>query len=406
MQIIKLHFYICIKHVSLPKNLSMMVSRIITEKIKFLAGKYPIITLTGTRQCGKSTLLKSAFPDYRYVSLEDLDLRMMAKDDPRGFLENFASKTIIDEAQYVPELFSYIQTKVDAENKAGMYILSGSHNFLLLQNISQSLAGRTAVLKLAPFSVAELQNASLLPDTLNDFLFTGGYPRIYDKQIAPADFYPHYIQTYLDRDIRTMREISNLSQFVRFLKLCAARTGQLLNIASLANEAEISVPTANAWLSLLESSYVVFLLKPYHNNFNKRLVKSPKLYFYDTGLAASLLGLENAEQLSTHYLRGEIFETMVISDIVKQHFFAGLEPQIYFWRDSNKNEVDLLIESGGQLQAIEIKSSATMKNDFFGTLQLFQSFSGISHENLFVVYGGETDYTTKKGRFISWKNLQ
>ncbi|GHS94116.1 hypothetical protein FACS1894207_1750 [Bacteroidia bacterium] len=205
-----------------------MVNRIITEKIKYSATKYPVVTLTGTRQCGKSTLLKSAFPDYRYASLEDLDLRMQAKDDPRGFLQNFGGKTIIDEAQYVPELFSYIQTKVDTENEAGMYILSGSHNFLLLQNISQSLAGRTAVLKLAPFSIAELQNASLLPDTLNDFLFTGGYPRIYDKQIAPADFYPHYIQTYIDRDIRTLREISNLSQFVRFLKLCAARSGQLL----------------------------------------------------------------------------------------------------------------------------------------------------------------------------------
>jgi predicted AAA+ superfamily ATPase len=381
-----------------------MVSRIITEKIKFLATKYPVVTLTGTRQCGKSTLLKSTFPDYRYVSLEDLDLRIMAKEDPRGFLQNFGSKTIIDEAQYAPELFSYIQTKVDAENGVGMYILSGSHNFLLLQNISQSLAGRTAVLKLAPFSIPELQNAGLLPGTLNEFLFTGGYPRIYDRQIAPADFYPHYIQTYIDRDIRTIREISNLAHFVRFLKLCAARTGQLLNVTSLANEAEITVPTANAWLSLLESSYVVFLLKPYHNNFNKRLIKSPKLYFYDTGLISSLLGLENAVQLSTHYLRGEIFENMVITEFVKKYIFAGKEPHIYFWRDSNQNEVDLLLENGEQLQAIEIKSSATMKNDFFGGLETFQSISGISTENLFVVYGGETDYTTKKGKFVSWKN--
>jgi predicted AAA+ superfamily ATPase len=381
-----------------------MVPRIITEKIKYLAGKYPVITLTGTRQCGKSTLLKSAFPDYRYLSLEDPDLRLAAKDDPRGFLRNFGAKTIVDEAQHVPELFSCIQTKVDAENEAGMYILSGSHNFLLLKNISQSLAGRTAVLKLAPFSLSELQNASLLPSTLNEFLFTGCYPRIYDKQIEPPDFYPHYIQTYIDRDIRTLREISNLSQFVRFLKLCAARTGQLLNVTSLANEAGITVPTANSWLSLLESSYVIFLLKPYHNNFNKRLVKSPKLYFYDTGLAASLLGLESAAQLSTHYLRGELFETMVISEVVKQHLFIGKEPQIYFWRDSNKNEVDLLVEYGGHLQAIEIKSSATMKNEFFDTLKMFQSFSGISSENLYVIYGGDIDYKTDNGSFLSWKN--
>jgi predicted AAA+ superfamily ATPase len=382
-----------------------MVSRIITEKIKFLATKYPVVTLTGTRQCGKSTLLKSTFPDYRYVSLEDLDLRMMVKDDPRGFLTNFGAKTIIDEAQYVPELFSYIQTKIDAENETGTYILSGSHNFLLLQNISQSLAGRTAILKLAPFSIPELKNAGLLPDNINEWLLTGGYPRIYDRQIAPTDFYPHYIQTYIDRDIRTIREISNLSRFVRFLKLCAARIGQLLNLSSLANEAEITVPTANTWLSLLESSYVIFLLKPYHNNFNKRLIKSPKLYFYDTGLVSSLLGLENAAQLSTHYLRGEIFENMIIAETVKKYFFEGKEPQIYFWRDNNNNEVDLLLETSTKLQAIEIKSSATMKNDFFKGLETFQSISGIEPENSFVVYGGEIDYTAKKGKFVSWKNM-
>ena len=382
-----------------------MIPRILTEKVQYLAGKYPVVTLTGTRQCGKSTLLKYAFPDYRYVSLEDLDLRMMAKDDPRGFLQNFGPKTVIDEAQYVPELFSYIQTKVDTTNDVGMYILSGSHNFLLLQNISQSLAGRTAILKLAPFSIAELKDVNLLPASLNEYLFTGGYPRIYDKQIDPADFYPHYIQTYIDRDIRSLREINSLSQFVRFIKLCAARTGQLLNISSLANESGISIPTVNAWLSLLESSYVIYLLKPYHNNYNKRLIKSPKLYFYDTGLVSSLLGLESAEQLATHYLRGEIFETMVISEILKQHFFVGKEPPIYFWQDSNKNEVDLLIEKADGLQAVEIKTSATMNNDFFKTLKLFQSYSGISTDNLSVVYGGGSDYRTEIGKFISWKNL-
>ena len=393
------------KNRTFAENDFIMVERIIAEKVKYLATKYPVVTLTGTRQCGKSTLLKSAFPDYRYVSLEDLDLRMMAQDDPRGFLQNFSSRAIIDEAQYVPQLFSYIQTVVDAENEAGMYILSGSHNFLLMQNISQSLAGRTAVLKLAPFSVLELKNAGLLPNNLNDFLYTGGYPRIYDKQILPADFYPHYIQTYIDRDIRTLRSIANLSQFVRFLKLCAARVGQLLNVSALANEAEITVPTANAWLSLLESSYVLFLLKPYHNNFNKRLVKSPKLYFYDTGLVSSLLGLNSSEQLSTHYLRGELFENMVVSEVVKKHFFAGVEPQIYFWRDSNQNEVDLLIETGGELHAIEIKSSATMKNDFFNTLESFRQVSGIEQENLSVIYGGDIDYMTQRGKFVSWKNM-
>jgi predicted AAA+ superfamily ATPase len=382
-----------------------MIERIIAEKTKYLATKYPVVTLTGTRQCGKSTLLKAAFSDYKYISLEDLDLRVMAKEDPRGFLQNFGSRTIIDEAQYVPQLFSYIQTLVDLENESGMYILSGSHNFLLMQNVSQSLAGRTAVLKLAPFSISELKNAGLLPNSLNDYLFTGSYPRIYDKQIPPADFYPHYIQTYIDRDIRSLRAIANLSQFVRFLKLCAARVGQLLNVSALACEAEITVPTANAWLSLLESSYVLFLLKPYHTNFNKRLVKSPKLYFYDTGLVSSLLGLNSTEQLSTHYLRGELFENMVVSEIAKKHFFAGKEPQMYFWRDSNQKEVDVLLETDGQLQAIEIKSAATMKPDFFNNLESFRQISGIDHEHLSVIYGGDIDYMTQRGKFVSWKNL-
>jgi len=382
-----------------------MIPRALTDKIKQLTAKYPVVTLTGVRQCGKSTLLKSAFPDYRYVSLEDIDLRSLAATDPRGFLLNFGARTIIDEAQHVPELFSYIQTKVDATNEPGMYLLSGSRNFLLLKNATQSLAGRAAVLKLAPFSITELRAAGQLPADLNEWLVTGAYPRIYDRQIAPTDFYPHYLQTYVDSDIRTIREITNLPRFVHFLKLCAGRVGQLLNITSLAADAEISAATANEWLSLLESSFVIFLLRPYHNNFNKRLTKSPKLYFLDTGLAASLLGLENAAQLSTHYLRGGLFENMVVAEMLKRSLFAGREPQLYFWRDSNKNEVDLLVESDGQLRAIEIKSAATMRPDFFNNLNKFKEISGLAPENLSVIYGGDENYTTGTGTFVAWRNL-
>lgn len=384
----------------------MYIPRQLKDKLLYLATKYPVITLTGARQCGKSTLLKKNFPDYTYVSLEDMDIRQLAENDPRGFLKNFGIRLIIDEVQYVPSLFSYIQTYVDEINEPGMYILSGSQNFLLLENITQSLAGRTAVLRLGTFSISELTSYNPNLCDLNTLVYKGAYPRIYDFDIAPTDFYPHYIQTYIERDIRSMRNIADLSKFVRFLKLCAARTGQLLNTTSLANEAEVTVPTVTAWLSILEASYIIFLLKPYHRNYNKRLVKSPKIYFHDTGLAASLLGLSSREQLSTHYLRGELFENLIITEHVKSQYALGVDPSIYFWRDSNQNEVDLLIEQKDKLYAVEIKSSATLNPAFFKSLNKFQSISEISPENCMVVYGGDIDYTTTEGRFVSWKNTQ
>lgn len=386
-------------------KISVMIERTIEEKLRQMTTKFPVATLTGTRQCGKSTLLKQRFNEFKYVSLEDLDRRQFAIDDPRGFLMNFGTPLIIDEAQYAPGLFSYIQTRVDELNETGMYILSGSHNFLLMERISQSLAGRTAVLKMAPLSVDELRKASLLPENLNNWLLTGGYPRIYDKGIAPMDFFPSYVQTYLERDVRLLRNISDMSQFVRFLKLCAGRVAQLLNIASLASECSISVPTANAWLSILETSYTIFLLKPYYKNFNKRLIKSPKLYFCDTGLAASLLGLEEPQQMETHYLRGELFENMVISEFVKQAYTQGREPDLYFWRDSNNEEVDLLSEQGTTLECYEIKSAATMHSDHFSSLKAFAKQAQLDTDRLHVVYGGEQDIQTSNGNYISWKNL-
>ena len=381
-----------------------MVERDITTRMLYMASKFPVLTLTGTRQCGKSTLLRNKFEGYKYVSLEDVDIREFAVNDPRGFLNNFGDHLIIDEAQYAPKLFSYIQTAVDSKNESGMYILSGSHNFLLLESISQSLAGRTAVMKLTPFSIRELKAASMLPGNLNEWMFTGGFPRIYDKGIHPSDYYPSYIQTYLERDVRLIKNIGDLTRFMRFMKLCAARVGQLLNVSSLANECEISVPTLYSWLSFRETSYVVFLLRPYYKNFNKRLVKSPKLYFYDTGLACSLLGLNSAEQVSTHYLRGEMFENMVVSECVKRFYSQGKEANIYFWRDSNGNEVDLLVEDGVNLRAYEIKSAATLRSDFFNGLDAFSKLSGTPKDASVVVFGGDADFQTSDGRFISWRN--
>ena len=353
--------------------------------------KFPVVTLTGTRQCGKSTLLKQRFNDFKYISLEDLDRRQFAIEDPRGFLMNFGKPLIIDEAQYAPDLFSYIQTQVDERNETGLYILSGSHNFLLMERISQSLAGRKAVMKMAPLSVGELSQASLLPENLNKWLMSGGYPRIYDKDIAPVDFFPNYVQTYLERDVRLLRNISDMSQFVRFLKLCAGRVAQLLNVASLATECGISVPTANAWLSILETSYTIFLLKPY--------------YFCDTGLVASLLGLEETKQIETYYLRGELFENMVVAEFVKRAYAQGREPNLYFWRDSNNDEVDLLSEQGMTLECYEIKSAATMHSDHFASLKTFAKTAQLDADRLHVVYGGEQNIQTSNGDYISWKNL-
>jgi predicted AAA+ superfamily ATPase len=382
-----------------------MVERQIEDSLKMYLGKFPVVLLTGPRQSGKSTLLRNYFPDYDYVSLEEPDIRMFAESDPRGFLANYPKSAIIDEAQYVPQLFSYIQTITDKENSVGRFILSGSQNFLLMQSITQSLAGRAAILKLLPFSYSELNRASISPDSVNNCIFTGGYPRIYDKRILPHEFYPNYIQTYVERDVRLLRNITDMSAFIRFVKLCAGRIGQILNIASLSTECGISVVTANAWLSVLETSYILFQLKPYHNNYNKRLVKSPKLYFYDTGLACSLLGIEYEKQLQTHYFRGELFENWIITEYIKKSYAAGKEPAIYFWRDSNGMEIDLLTEKGGALAAIEIKSGSTMKSDFFKNLMMWQKLSAIPNNQLTVVFGGEQSYQTSNGKLLCWKDF-
>lgn len=379
-----------------------MIDRILKSKLEYIAGKYPIVTLTGPRQSGKSTLLRNTFPDYRYVSLENTENRLLAQTDPNGFLATYNDKTIIDEAQLVPSLFSYLQTHTDIANKEGMYLLAGSQNFLLMESISQSLAGRTAILKLLPFSKSEMQSAKMSKQQVDDEIFTGCYPRIYDKEIMPADFYPYYIQTYIERDVRQLKQIGNINKFILFLKMCAGRIGQLLNLSSLANECGIALSTAQSWISVLDASYIVYLLKPDFNNYSKRLVKTPKLYFYDTGIACSLLNIVQSEQIATHFMRGALFENMVINEFIKKHLNSGQEPQLTFWRDKTGNEVDLIEYTDGKQYAYEIKSGATFSSDYFKGLRYWANYSGASPNQCKVIYAGNQNLDTMFGNVISW----
>ncbi|MDE7377167.1 MAG: ATP-binding protein [Muribaculaceae bacterium] len=377
-----------------------MIKRTLSTKIQQLSEKFPIVTVTGPRQSGKSTLLRSQFPDYRYVSLENLDMREFASRDPHGFLATYDRHVIIDEAERAPSLFSYLQTHVDEANESGMYMLAGSRNFHLMEAIDQSLAGRTAVLKLLPFSRLELHDAGALPSSINDQIFTGFYPRIYDKDIAPTDYYPSYISTYVERDVRTILKVTDLNRFTRFIRLCAGRIGQLLNMSALATEAGVSKPTIESWLSVLEASYILYRLEPNFNNYNKRIVKTPKLYFYDTGLACSLLGITSSEQLDSHFLRGGLFENMVVNQFIKQALNAGIKPDLTFWRDSAGLEVDLIRTNGLTQSAYEIKSGSTFHPDYFKGLQKWSQLSGTPPENLAVIYGGSTPLHTSYGAVL------
>jgi len=379
-----------------------MIERELKTKLLALTTKYPIVTLTGPRQSGKSTLLRSTFPEYNYVSLENPENRLFAQNDPKGFLATYPDKTIIDEAQLVPVLFSYLQTHTDVQAKEGMYLLAGSQNFLLMESITQSLAGRTAVLKLLPFSRSELETGNVRKKNVDEEIFTGSYPRIYDKDIAPTDFYPYYIQTYIERDVRQLKHIGDLNKFIFFLKMCAGRIGQLLNFSSLANECGIALSTAQSWISVLEASYIVYLLRPDHNNYSKRLVKTPKIYFYDTGLACSLLNIIQTEQIATHFLRGSLFENLVINEFIKKNLNVGHEPQLSFWRDKTGNEVDLLEQTGGIQVGYEIKSGATYSTESFKGLRYWANHSNAKAEQCNVIFTGDKSLETSFGKVISW----
>lgn len=369
-----------------------MITRNIEPVFLALAQQYPVVTLVGPRQSGKTTLARMAFPDKPYVSLEDPDLRRFAIEDPRGFLSGYPQGAILDEIQRANELPSYLQAMVDGDSTPGRFILTGSQQFELMTQVTQSLAGRTALLRLLPLTLAErLRMRTFRPDdamALPGSLLEGFYPRVHDRQLQPSQAMGDYFSTYVERDLRQLAAIHDLRLFERFVRLCAGRTGQLLNLNSLANDAGISQPTARAWMDLLQTSFIVHLLSPWHVNTNKRLVKTPKLYFYDTGLACWLLGLRTAEQVQRDPLWGALFENFVVMEALKDRFNQGESGELYFYRDSEGNEIDLLMPVGRQLHAIEIKAGGTVNPDYFKGLQRFTAHHPQALHSGCVVFGG------------------
>lgn len=362
-----------------------MISRHAASEIYSLALQFKAVAIIGPRQSGKTTLAKMLFPNKEYVNFENPDIKLFALDDPRGFLANYPDGAIFDEAQRVPELFSYLQQILDESKNNGQFIITGSNNFLLQENISQSLAGRVGYLNLLPLSLHEIKDREM---PVNSLLYKGGYPSLYNNHIDPTKWYSNYIRTYVERDVRMIKNITNLASFERFLRLCAGRIGQLLNMQSLALETGVDAKTINAWIGVLESSFVVFRLQPYHRSFNKRIVKMPKLYFYDTGLAATLLGIENSSQLEMNFYKGPLFENLVVLELVKSRFNNGRPNNLFFWRDSVGHELDIIADLGNKLIPIEVKSGQTITSDYFKGLKYWQKLTG--EEGGYVVYSGSS----------------
>lgn len=385
----------------------MFVHRNIEGRIREMCRKFPIVSVTGPRQSGKTTMLRNVFPDYRYVSLENPDYQDFALQDPRRFLDTYDQYVILDEVQQVPHLFNYLQGKVDEDRIPGQYILSGSQNYLLMERISQSLAGRVALFKLFPFSFSELRRAGWMPDTPEEAMYQGFYPRIFNESLLPGDFYPNYFETYLQRDVRQLTAVQNLMLFRNFVRLCAGRVGQPLNFQNLSNDAGISPPTAKAWMGVLEASHICFLLPPYFRNFSKRIAKTPKLYFGDTGLAAALLGITAPEDLQTHFARGQLFENMIVSELLKQGYEQEWNPELYFWRESNGHEIDLLTEKKGIFTIAEIKSAATINSSFFDNLYFFQKHVPTQAQvRSWLIYGGRETQERSAATVRPWNALE
>lgn len=384
----------------------MLVYRKIKDSIKQLIDKYPIIALTGPRQSGKTTLLKFIFSDYRYVSLENPDMRNFAETDPQSFLKQYDKYVIFDEVQRVPHLFSYIQSIVDDSGIMGQFIFSGSQNFHLMQNITQSLAGRVAIFRLFPFDFQELKNADWLQNDYTTHLLKGFYPAIYDRNIRAVDFYPNYIETYIQRDVSELLAIQDMSLFRKFLALCATRAGQILNMSNLARKCGISSPTVKSWLSALENSYVIFFLQPYYKNFNKRVIKSPKLYFYDTGLLCNLLRISDLSQINDQTIKGALFENMVVSEYMKKKYHKNeRQTDLWFWRDSEGNEVDLLIEKPHETEIVEIKSTQTIMSNLFKGLNYYAALETDAKLVKTLVYGGSERQERSVARVLPWSEV-
>lgn len=404
----------CIDNPHVPPYPKTMIPRYLGETVERLRKGFPIIAITGPRQSGKTTLSRAAFPDKPYVSLEEPDTRSYALEDPRGFLGQFPDGAVIDEAQRVPELFSYLQSRVDSDGRMGLFVLTGSQQFGLRTGITQSLAGRVGLVTLLPFSFGELNDAGQTPNTVEACLFTGSFPPLYDRPVAPRDWYPRYVATYLERDLHQLIQVRDLHTFQTFLRMCAARVGQVLNLSALASDCGITHNTARAWISVLEASYILFLLQPHHRNFNKRLIKAPKLYFYDTGVVASLMAIEDEGHLAVHAMRGQIFENWIIAELLKGRMNRGLPSNLFFWRDRAGLEIDVIAEHGESLQPIEIKSGATVASDFMTGLHRWCNLNNGAADGVadrtageipILFFGGDGDSTRNGVAVRSWRSV-
>jgi predicted AAA+ superfamily ATPase len=381
-----------------------MITREARIKLLQLSNSFKAIAVIGPRQAGKTTLVKTTFPDKPYYSLENPDIRNFAIEDPRGFLSTIPSGAILDEVQRAPELFSYLQEIIDNSSEKGIFILTGSNNFLLQENISQTLAGRVAYLNLLPFTADELKSEKLLPQTDEDILFKGFYPPVYDQNLDPNDWMHNYIKTYIERDVRQIKNVTDLLVFEKFMRVLAGRTGQELNLSAICNEVDVNLKTIQSWIGILESSFIIYLLKPFHQNYNKTIVKRPKVYFYDTGLVCSFLRISNATQLENHPLKGSIFETLVVIELVKKFTNYGIIPPMFYWRDKTGHEIDVIIDYKGKTTPIEIKSSKTINTDYFRHLKYWNNLS--KNDNSIIIYSGNQEQKRSDGTVITnWQNI-
>ena len=382
-----------------------MIPRDAAKTLSRLAKGFPIVAITGPRQAGKTTLAKAVFGDKPYITLENPDEREFAQNDPKRFLARFPQGAILDEIQRCPELLSWLQGWVDERGLMGDFVLTGSAQLDLVAGITQTLAGRVGRVELLPLSASELAAANALPSSLTHMLFQGGYPALYSRAVTPQDWFNNYMATYVERDVRQLINVRELGQFQTFVKMCAARTGQLLNLSALGADCGISAVTAKQWLTVLEASYIVALLRPHHNNYGKRLVKTPKLYFLDSGLAAWLLGIRDAQTLETHASRGALFETWVFSELYKHSLNAGQTPALHFWRDSTGNEIDLIDETAQGLRPIEIKSGATYAKDWAAGLRKWQSLAKTEGLRPAIVYGGDLSFEREDLKVWGWRDV-
>jgi len=386
-----------------------MIERVLQPRLLDLATRYPVLTLTGPRQSGKTTLSRMAFPDRPYVSLENPASRELAQEDPVAFLARYQDGAIIDEVQRVPQIFSYLQGMVDEDPRPGRFLLTGSQNLALVDAVTQSLAGRTTLTELLPLSLEEVRRFPSPPSDLDTLLWQGGYPRIYERRLPAHEWLADYTATYVERDVRQLVRVGDLLLFQTFLRLCAGRTGQILNLSSLANDCGISHPTARSWLSVLEASYIVFRLPPFFANLGKRLIKAPKLYFYDIGLVTSLLNVENPRQLENHPLRGALFETWVVGEVAKAHLHRVRRPRMSFYRDSSGQEIDLILERGTDLVLVEVKSARTPSGQLLAAFERFAAaLAGSKAPRIagrVVVYGGDESQRRGQGEILSWREM-